>query len=255
VAARGLDIGGLSHVFNFDVPFHSEDFVHRIGRTGRAGLKGHAYTIATADDGKLVQAIEKLTGQLIPRMEVEGLTPVSEEEIAEAGTRRRGRSGARPEGRGERPGAGRERGARPRREEAPPRVREDRPRREEAAPPREEGAERPRRSRDETPRARDRDETPRARDRDDAPRRDQPVRPRDESRDDAARPPRGRDEAPRARDDRPRRDDRRERDDLGPPVRGFGDEIPAFMLIPIPRPRRDPAADPLDVTVESDAAA
>ncbi|HZH47180.1 MAG TPA: DEAD/DEAH box helicase, partial [Roseococcus sp.] len=109
VAARGLDIGGLSHVFNFDVPFHSEDFVHRIGRTGRAGLKGHAYTIATADDGKLVQAIEKLTGQLIPRMEVEGLTPVSEEEIAEAGTRRRGRSGARPEGRGERPGAGRER--------------------------------------------------------------------------------------------------------------------------------------------------
>ncbi|MCA3418558.1 MAG: DEAD/DEAH box helicase, partial [Roseomonas sp.] len=46
VAARGLDIGGLSHVFNFDVPFHSEDYVHRIGRTGRARREGHAYTIA-----------------------------------------------------------------------------------------------------------------------------------------------------------------------------------------------------------------
>ncbi len=47
VAARGLDIGGLSHVFNFDVPIHAEDYVHRIGRTGRAGLVGHAYTLAT----------------------------------------------------------------------------------------------------------------------------------------------------------------------------------------------------------------
>ena len=52
VAARGLDIGGLSHVFNFDVPFHDEDYVHRIGRTGRAGREGHAFTIATADDAR-----------------------------------------------------------------------------------------------------------------------------------------------------------------------------------------------------------
>ena len=50
VAARGLDIGGLSHVFNFDVPHHAEDYVHRIGRTGRAGLEGHAFTIATPED-------------------------------------------------------------------------------------------------------------------------------------------------------------------------------------------------------------
>ena len=48
VAARGLDIGGLSHVFNFDVPHHAEDYVHRIGRTGRAGLEGRAFTIAIA---------------------------------------------------------------------------------------------------------------------------------------------------------------------------------------------------------------
>ena len=50
VAARGLDIGGLSHVFNFDVPQHAEDYVHRIGRTGRAGLEGHAFTIAVPED-------------------------------------------------------------------------------------------------------------------------------------------------------------------------------------------------------------
>ncbi|MDE2514769.1 MAG: DEAD/DEAH box helicase, partial [Rhodospirillales bacterium] len=50
VAARGIDIGGLSHVFNFDVPHHAEDYVHRIGRTGRAGLEGRAFTIATPED-------------------------------------------------------------------------------------------------------------------------------------------------------------------------------------------------------------
>ena len=60
VAARGLDIGGLSHVFNFDVPHHAEDYVHRIGRTGRAGLEGHAFTIATPEDRLAVEAIEKL---------------------------------------------------------------------------------------------------------------------------------------------------------------------------------------------------
>ena len=76
VAARGLDIGGLSHVFNFDVPHHAEDYVHRIGRTGRAGLEGHAFTIATPDDRFAVEAIEKLTGHAIPPIIVEGLDPV-----------------------------------------------------------------------------------------------------------------------------------------------------------------------------------
>src|SRR6516162_4659376 len=52
VAARGLDIQGLSHVFNFDVPYHAEDYVHRIGRTGRAGRDGRAFTIATPEEGK-----------------------------------------------------------------------------------------------------------------------------------------------------------------------------------------------------------
>ena len=57
VAARGLDIGGLSHVFNFDVPIHAEDYVHRIGRTGRAGLEGNAFTIAMPGDRFHVEAI------------------------------------------------------------------------------------------------------------------------------------------------------------------------------------------------------
>ncbi len=89
VAARGLDIGGLSHVFNFDVPIHAEDYVHRIGRTGRAGMTGHAFTLATPDDRQFVDAIEKLIGAPIPRMQVEGM-----EELAFAeddGRRRRGR--------------------------------------------------------------------------------------------------------------------------------------------------------------------
>ena len=60
VAARGLDIPDVSHVFNFDVPTHSEDYVHRIGRTGRAGRSGHAYTIVTSSDSKYISQIEDL---------------------------------------------------------------------------------------------------------------------------------------------------------------------------------------------------
>src|SRR5947207_1095534 len=65
VAARGLDIPAVSHVFNFDVPHHPDDYVHRIGRTGRAGRTGTAITIVAPMDGKAVSAIEKLTGQTI----------------------------------------------------------------------------------------------------------------------------------------------------------------------------------------------
>ncbi|MBV6632646.1 MAG: DEAD/DEAH box helicase [Alphaproteobacteria bacterium] len=72
VAARGLDIKGLSHVFNVDVPFNAEDYVHRIGRTGRAGMKGRAFTLAGSEDDKFVDAIEKLVGGAIPVMEIGG---------------------------------------------------------------------------------------------------------------------------------------------------------------------------------------
>jgi superfamily II DNA/RNA helicase len=68
VAARGLDIPAVSHIFNFDVPHHPDDYVHRIGRTGRAGLSGTAITIVAPIDGKSVAAIERLIGQTIPWM-------------------------------------------------------------------------------------------------------------------------------------------------------------------------------------------
>jgi superfamily II DNA/RNA helicase len=81
VAARGLDIKGLSHVFNFDVPIHAEDYVHRIGRTGRAGLSGRAFMLATSDDAKFLAGIEKLIGTIIPEIALDGFaaSAVSEE--------------------------------------------------------------------------------------------------------------------------------------------------------------------------------
>jgi superfamily II DNA/RNA helicase len=68
VAARGLDVKGVSHVFNFDVPWQPDDYVHRIGRTGRAGAKGVAITLATREDRENVASIEKLTGTKIERL-------------------------------------------------------------------------------------------------------------------------------------------------------------------------------------------
>jgi superfamily II DNA/RNA helicase len=69
VAARGLDVKGVSHVFNFDVPWQPDDYIHRIGRTGRAGATGTAITLATREDNDAVAAIEKLTGLKISRSE------------------------------------------------------------------------------------------------------------------------------------------------------------------------------------------
>jgi superfamily II DNA/RNA helicase len=94
VAARGIDIGGLSHVFNFDVPHHAEDYVHRIGRTGRAGKEGRAFTIATPEDRLAVEAIEKLIAAPIPRITVEGLDEV--EWAEDDGRRGRGRGRGKP---------------------------------------------------------------------------------------------------------------------------------------------------------------
>ena len=66
VAARGLDVKGVSHVFNFDTPWHPDDYVHRIGRTGRAGAKGRAFTFVTPEDAEAIANVEKLTGMQIP---------------------------------------------------------------------------------------------------------------------------------------------------------------------------------------------
>jgi len=66
VAARGLDIKGVSHVFNFDTPWHPDDYVHRIGRTGRAGATGRAFTFVAPEDAEAIDNVEKLTGMKIP---------------------------------------------------------------------------------------------------------------------------------------------------------------------------------------------
>ena len=65
VAARGLDIKGVSHVFNYDTPWHPDDYVHRIGRTGRAGAKGRAFTFVTKADAEAIENVEKLTGSVV----------------------------------------------------------------------------------------------------------------------------------------------------------------------------------------------
>jgi ATP-dependent RNA helicase RhlE len=72
LAARGLDVAGVSHVINYDVPQHPEDYVHRIGRTGRAQLTGDAFTIYTAEELDHVRAIERFIGSKIPRLKLEG---------------------------------------------------------------------------------------------------------------------------------------------------------------------------------------
>ncbi|WP_295557175.1 DEAD/DEAH box helicase [uncultured Hyphomicrobium sp.] len=100
VAARGLDIPDVSHVFNFDLPWQSDDYVHRIGRTGRAGREGTAQSIVTTEELKSFKDIEKMLGETAAWIG----EPPSEQDFADAGKRRRGR------GRGGRTGAPRESG-------------------------------------------------------------------------------------------------------------------------------------------------
>jgi superfamily II DNA/RNA helicase len=101
VAARGLDIPAVSHVFNFDVPHHPDDYVHRIGRTGRAGRSGAAITIVSPADQKAVAAIEKLIGQTIARSgePARESAPASDK----SGERKHGRRPAHPSRPQERP--------------------------------------------------------------------------------------------------------------------------------------------------------
>jgi superfamily II DNA/RNA helicase len=119
VAARGLDIPEVSHVFNFDVPHHPDDYVHRIGRTGRAGRSGTAVSIVTPLDQKSIAAIEKLIGQNIPRAEGDFTVSVNASDDGEGRREHRSREGSR---RGRKPPRERE----PRPEREPRRERETR---------------------------------------------------------------------------------------------------------------------------------
>ena len=210
VAARGLDIPDVSHVFNYDAPIHAEDYVHRIGRTARAGRSGKAFTIVTKSDVKYVAAIEKLIGQKIEWHDGDLSTVVASESEDEAP--RRGRGAPRRAGRkdeGERKRGGRERSDR----------HADKPARsQEAADVEAVAAEAPVEKRDRKDAIRT----------DNAERKAKPERAEQPRRDD-------RHERPH-RDDRNGRPDRteqnrrqREQDDDG--TIGFGDDMPAFMRV------------------------
>jgi superfamily II DNA/RNA helicase len=129
VAARGLDIPDVSHVFNFDVPHHAEDYVHRIGRTGRAGRSGAAFTIASSADGKSLAAIEKLIGRKIAWQE-RTVTPDSNpiEQPRAAAEQPRPDRGRKPQSRQHRPERHPEQQHRPERRPEPQARPEQRPR-------------------------------------------------------------------------------------------------------------------------------
>jgi superfamily II DNA/RNA helicase len=107
VAARGLDIPDVSHVFNFDVPIHAEDYVHRIGRTGRAGRSGRAFTIVTRSDTKYLDAIEKLIGEKIEWLSGDLTALPAPMESHENDRGRKGRDRDKERGRGRRSDSGR----------------------------------------------------------------------------------------------------------------------------------------------------
>jgi superfamily II DNA/RNA helicase len=140
VAARGLDIKGVSHVYNFDAPWHPDDYVHRIGRTGRAGATGTAYTLVAPDDAENIAEIEKLTGQKIERVKLAGAAPTRDVESPKRETSSRRKPSRKTEAE-----------PAPKREATPAREteirREETPRRERGGRGRgrEEGREQPRR--------------------------------------------------------------------------------------------------------------
>lgn len=194
VAARGLDIPDVSHVFNFDVPIHAEDYVHRIGRTGRAGRSGASFTLVTKRDTKFSDAIEKLIGQKVEWLNGD-LTNLPEPmESHDTGRRDRGR-----DGRKDRKKDG-DRGAKGRSDHKSDTVRADSPAEIETVAERAESV-KPARSADSKQGHNNR--------------ADRPVRATNPAND----------------DNRDRRNRHRRDYDDGPTPVGFGDEIPAFMLI------------------------
>jgi superfamily II DNA/RNA helicase len=245
VAARGLDIPDVSHIFNFDVPWQADDYVHRIGRTGRAGKEGRSLTLVTSEDIKQLKDIEKMLGTEVTWIG----DPPSAEDMASTGRRRgRGGRGARPstgggrnEGRGGRPqrnGAHARPAREPRRENghrsdqpAQPILADERSRRDRAAtprPPRPEAAEQPSVAQARTPDAR----PPRREREDRRPERTGPATPRPDRQPDRqngkAKQPQ---QAKRQREPWEPREPRRQsdREDRGPTPVGLGDHVPAFL--------------------------
>ncbi len=220
VAARGLDVPSVSHVFNFDIPTHPEDYVHRIGRTGRAGRAGKAFTIVTPSDEKYLTNIESLVKQQIPR----GTLP--EDAFAELSQRSDRSRGDRREEGGKREDGKRDDKRRRDRD------RDRKPKRDENMPPASMEAldvapiiveeavvapVAPAAPREERPRREDRREERRDTRRNE-PREERRHEPREERRNEP------REERREPREDH-RRDDRRK----DPVVIGMGDHVPEFI--------------------------
>ena len=125
VAARGLDIKGVSHVINYDIPWHPDDYIHRIGRTGRAGATGVAITFITRSDAEHVESIEKLTGMKIP---------IRKERKAKSGSKPSEKAAEKPAS--TKPDEAKAKEKAPRRDDTPKRPRQDdrpkKPRQEDA---------------------------------------------------------------------------------------------------------------------------
>ncbi|HEY8617754.1 DEAD/DEAH box helicase [Phenylobacterium sp.] len=262
VAARGLDIPAVGHVFNYDVPHHADDYVHRIGRTGRAGRKGEAFMLVTPADAKNIDKVIKLIGKTPEEIALDlDWGSLKDEPRAGRGDRK-GRGGERSgrdrdRDRDRRPRAIKEHGERaameplqptaaPEGEEAPPPKRSRSRKAAEPAPQVEAAAAeaqeaRPRRARDERPPRSERPEREERGER--AARSERPAygdrpergeRPAYGDRPERAARPERRDEH-REPDERRRRDDRRDRGrdrdrDREDRVVGFGSDVPAFLL-------------------------
>jgi superfamily II DNA/RNA helicase len=243
VAARGLDIPDVSHIFNFDLPWQPDDYVHRIGRTGRAGKEGVSTSLVTIDELKSLKDIEKMLGEPVTWI---GESP-SEEEFAEAGKKRRGRGGRTPQrgrsgkptsqarddkgGRGERRPAG----------AAPPRSGEPRqPRLEQPREPREARGEQQREPRAEQHREPREQRQPRSEQRE--PRAEQPREPRAEQQ----REHRGEERQPRERQREPRAEHAREprSDQHRGEQRSPRTDAPREQRTDQRPPRREPRSEP-----------
>jgi superfamily II DNA/RNA helicase len=233
VAARGLDVPAVSHVFNFDVPIHADDYVHRIGRTGRAGRSGQAYMLASHRDEKYIEAIEKITGQKLARREMmdievrEDARPRRDERGGKGGGRDQGRGrGGKDRNRDRRPPGGKfhdqvasmeptEIGAVPAPQAEAPQVQEPRaPRPEHQRQEHQRQEQKPRqeqRPRNDAPRA------PQNQPRQDQPRQDQP---RSEKRD--------------------RGSQRQHNEQAARPEAVDKSELPAFLFRPVPVKKPEP---------------
>ena len=227
VAARGLDIPEVSHIFNFDVPWQSDDYVHRIGRTGRAGKEGRSLTIVTPDDIRQLKDIEKMLGVAVTWI---GPAP-SAEDLANGSKRRRGRRQGKRSGAAEAHGAAhsgaRRNGAAPRARKSSPRDHEPPAQVAPKAPVHAAGNRPPRRAEAEPATSSK------------APRGERGQQMRGERR------PNGQTQANHRSEDKVRQPweprpprPQRHREDRSPSPVGLGDHVPAFLKkAPRPTPR------------------